>query len=265
MKKLTVLITFFFSLAVGASAQNGGGLFKKGPEPREYGFRTENNVPMMPTQHGATSDQNSPLGSGAAIMLGLGAAYLVAKKRKSVRKTTLAFALLVAAGAPFAAVAQQTTLTIGTGDQNAPLPSYGTWKCTISQQIYTPEDINTAGEITSIAFYNGTNNQQARNLDIYMAHTDKNVFTSNTDWINISNSDKVYEGGGNTTFSRYQWTTLTLQNHFAYDGKHNLVVVVIDKTGTSVGTEPYMNQYHVFNSNGNQTLQQFKSNCGRYR
>ena len=260
MKKLTVLITLLFSLAMCASAQNGGGLFQKGPEPREYGNRTESDIPMLPAQHGATSDQSTPLGSGAAIMLGLGAAYLMGKKRKSVRKATLALAFFVAVGAPFAAMAQQTTLTIGTGNQNAPLPSYGTWKCTISQQIYTPEDINTAGEITSIAFYNGTNNQQARNLDIYMAHTDKNVFTSNTDWINITESDKVYEGGGNTTFGRYQWTTLTLQNHFAYDGTHNLVVVVIDKTGTSVGTEPYMNQYHVFNSNGNQTLRQFRSN-----
>lgn len=260
MKKLTVLITLLFSLAVGATAQNGGGLFQKGPEPREYGNRTTNEVPLLPSQHGETTDQNSPLGSGAAIMLGLGAAYLMGKKRKSVRKATLALALLVAAGAPFAAMAQQTTITIGSGDQNAPLPSCGTWNYTISQQIYTPEDINTAGEITSIAFYNGTYNQHARNLDIYMAHTDKDVFTSNTDWINITNSDKVYEGGGNTTFSRYQWTTLTLQNHFAYDGTHNLVVVVIDKTGTSVGSEQYMNQYHVFSSDGNQTLQQFRSN-----
>ena len=260
MKKLTVLITLLFSLAVGATAQNGGGLFQKGPEPREYGNRTTNEVPLLPSQHGETTDQSTPLGSGAAIMLGLGAAYLMGKKRKSVRKATLALALFVAVGAPFAAMAQQTTITIGSGDQNAPLPSNGTWNCTISQQIYTPEDINTAGEITSIAFYNGTSNQQARNLDIYMAHTDKNVFTSNTDWINISNSDKVYEGGGNTTFSRYQWTTLTLQNHFAYDGTHNLVVVVIDKTGNSVGTVPYINQYRVFSTNGNQTLQQSRSN-----
>ncbi len=108
MKKLTVLITLLFCLAVGASAQNGGGLFQKGPEPREYGSRTENDVPMLPTQHGETSDQSSPLGSGAAIMLGLGAAYLVGKKRKSVRKAATMLSLLILM--PWAAMAQTQTL-----------------------------------------------------------------------------------------------------------------------------------------------------------
>ena len=32
--------------------------------------------------HGATGEQNGPLGSGVAVLLGLGAAYLIGKKRK---------------------------------------------------------------------------------------------------------------------------------------------------------------------------------------
>lgn len=36
----------------------------------------------LPGQHGLTSDQASPIGSGTLLLLGLGAAYLVAKKSK---------------------------------------------------------------------------------------------------------------------------------------------------------------------------------------
>ena len=39
------------------------------------------NTPMLPS-HGATDNQPAPLGSGIAVLMGLGAAYMVAKKRK---------------------------------------------------------------------------------------------------------------------------------------------------------------------------------------
>ena len=38
-------------------------------------------TPGLP-EHGMTDNQNAPLGSGIALLLGLGGAYLVAKKRK---------------------------------------------------------------------------------------------------------------------------------------------------------------------------------------
>ena len=45
---------------------------------------------------------------------------------------------------------------IGDGDitTNAYLPSYNFYKYTLSQQIYTPEELGSAGTITSIAFFN---------------------------------------------------------------------------------------------------------------
>ena len=36
---------------------------------------------MLPT-HGETGNQDAPVGSGIAVLLGLGAAYLVGKKRR---------------------------------------------------------------------------------------------------------------------------------------------------------------------------------------
>lgn len=37
---------------------------------------------LLPGEHGADGDTNAPVGSGVAVLLGLGAAYMVAKKRK---------------------------------------------------------------------------------------------------------------------------------------------------------------------------------------
>jgi hypothetical protein len=36
----------------------------------------------LPTSHGESEDQGAPLGSGIAVLMGLGAAYLVGKRRK---------------------------------------------------------------------------------------------------------------------------------------------------------------------------------------
>ena len=38
-------------------------------------------TPMLPS-HGMEDDQSAPIGSGVIVLMGLGAAYLVAKKRK---------------------------------------------------------------------------------------------------------------------------------------------------------------------------------------
>ena len=85
MKKLVLTIAIVLGLGLNAIAQNddhnGGGMFQKGPQPREYTNR-DYDGPMLPSNHGETGDQSSPLGSGVAVLLGLGAAYLVGKKRE---------------------------------------------------------------------------------------------------------------------------------------------------------------------------------------
>ena len=86
MKKIALTIAIILGLGMTSFAQNdshnGGGMFQKGPEPREYGDRPSSDAPMLPSSHGAMGDQSSPLGSGVAVLLGLGGAYLVAKKRR---------------------------------------------------------------------------------------------------------------------------------------------------------------------------------------
>ena len=87
MKKLTLTTAILLGLATTALADpNGGGLFQRGTSPEMegmYGNRSTN-TPILPS-HGSSENQNAnelPLGSGIAVLLGLGGAYLLGKKRR---------------------------------------------------------------------------------------------------------------------------------------------------------------------------------------
>ena len=102
----------------------------------------------------------------------------------------------------------------------------------LSQQIYTYEEVGGAGTINSIDFYCTTSNKSAvtRNIDIYMVYTDKNSFSGNNDWVNVTADDRVFSG--NVTFAHNAWSTITLANPFNYDGEHNLLLVIDDNTSS---------------------------------
>lgn len=121
---------------------------------------------------------------------------------------------------------------LGDGDNISDvfLPSYSYYNYGLSQQIYTADEIGSAGNITSIAFYNqGENNTKTRTYDIYLMPTNKFEFFSNTDWINISEEDKVFSG--DVTLTTNEWTFITFDKPFVYDGTSNLVLVMDDNSG----------------------------------
>lgn len=76
---------------------------------------------------------------------------------------------------------------------NVYLPSYSYYCYTLSQQIYTAEEIGTQGNIRSISFYN-EGAEKTRIYDIYLVATDKTAFQNNTDWIPVTASDLVFSG-----------------------------------------------------------------------
>jgi hypothetical protein len=83
MKKLALTIAIVLGLSLTTFANNDGGLFQRGasePNSGIYGTRDGILGPNLPG-HGETGDVDAPLGSGIAVLLGLGAAYMVAKKR----------------------------------------------------------------------------------------------------------------------------------------------------------------------------------------
>jgi hypothetical protein len=87
MKKLIITTAILLGIGLTSFAQgnmfhrndgNGSSYFaeKSGMRDGEGGILT----PGLPT-HGLTENQNAPLGSGIVLLAGLGAAYLVGKKR----------------------------------------------------------------------------------------------------------------------------------------------------------------------------------------
>ena len=86
MKKQTLTIAILLGLSLTTFADNnnqGGGLFQRGASAEEMEYANRDLMPALPT-HGSSNNQDAtgPVGSGIAVLLGLGAAYLVGKKRK---------------------------------------------------------------------------------------------------------------------------------------------------------------------------------------
>lgn len=85
MKKLSITIALLLGMSITTFASpDGGGLFQRGMVPDEEYFGSRiNERPIMP-YHELNTNQpaSTPLGSGIAVLLGLGAAYLVGKKSK---------------------------------------------------------------------------------------------------------------------------------------------------------------------------------------
>ena len=81
MKKLFLTVAVVLGMATMGLAQ--GGMFEKGELP-EYNDRATGDISLMlPGSHGSTDDSDgAPLGTGIAVLAGLGAAYLIGKKRK---------------------------------------------------------------------------------------------------------------------------------------------------------------------------------------
>lgn len=87
MKKVILTVCLFLGMTMGAFAQqDGGGLFGKGTTPQnDFGNRDAGNGPMLPV-HGESTNQPAngdvPLGGGALLLVGFGAAYALAKKKE---------------------------------------------------------------------------------------------------------------------------------------------------------------------------------------
>lgn len=83
MKKLALTIVVVLGLSMTSFAgQNEGGLFKRGATAENANSREGSGImtPGLPG-HGSSENSDAPLGTGIAVLAGLGAAYLIGKKR----------------------------------------------------------------------------------------------------------------------------------------------------------------------------------------
>ena len=119
---------------------------------------------------------------------------------------------------------------------NSFLPSYSYYNYSLTQQIYTAEELGEAGDINSIAFYNGGGGK-TRTYDLYLKNTTKSTFSDGTDWETVSEADKVFSG--TVTMTANAWTFFVFDTPFEYDGTSNLVLVVDDNSNSWSGS-PHM-------------------------
>ena len=82
MKKLALTIAIVLGLGMASFAGPGeGGMLGRGENTEENGNRGVFDGPRLPN-HGQSTNQTAPLGTGVMVLTVLGAAYLVGKKRR---------------------------------------------------------------------------------------------------------------------------------------------------------------------------------------
>ncbi|GEM_PF-692473 len=136
-------------------------------------------------------------------------------------------------------------IEIGSGTETSNLlPTNNYYKYSLTQQIYTKDEIGGSATLESISFLNASDDERNRNLDIYLMHTDKEAFADGSDWIDCSGAQKVFSG--EVLFFIDEWTTIVFDTPFEYNGTDNLVVVVDDNTGDYTSSTPF----YVFDAPG---------------
>ena len=129
----------------------------------------------------------------------------------------------------------QETVTIGEGgyqNENDKFPLYTNYEYSVSQQIYTADDLEqlSAGDvIKSIAFNVANVTTKQRKFSIYLKNITKDEFSSPTDYESIDDSNLVYSTTG-TLFGVSGWITFDFSTPFTYNGD-NLLLCVHDYTG----------------------------------
>ncbi len=146
--------------------------------------------------------------------------------------------------AMFIGTVKATDVEIGVDDATVAtattMPINALWKYGWSQQIYTPDEIGTAGTINSITFwmYHTGSNPPAYNISVYMAEVGEDEFASTTSWVALSASDLVFSGTAfanlPTTAAGIDEVTIVFDTPFAYSGTSNLLIAFANNTGSYV-------------------------------
>ena len=134
-------------------------------------------------------------------------------------------------------VCPEGMVCIGDGTAtNSYLPTYNYYNYSLTQQIYTVDELGDLGAIYSIAFKN-LGAEKTRTLNMYMLLTDKSSFADGNDWVAMSDADLVFSG--EVTFGVDDWTMVELTDPFVYDGSSNLLIGVADVSGAYTSS-PHM-------------------------
>lgn len=128
-----------------------------------------------------------------------------------------------------------------------PVNSY--YKYSHSEQIYTPEEVGGAGNITKISFnYAHTATMTKKNnVTISLGHTTKSTLSASDSWT-TTGLTQVYQGSLNCSNG---WNEFVLDTEFPYNGTDNLVVVVNDMSN---GYDGSAYKFYYTNTSSNMCL-----------
>lgn len=124
---------------------------------------------------------------------------------------------------------------IGDGQSGTPtIPFYlqnAAYPYSLSQQIYTAEEIGKAGTIKAISFYHrpAVTTLSLKGIQILMKHTEKDSFDG-LELDPVAGFTTVFEG--DVTFSGGGWVTIHLDSPFNYDGNSNLMICCYESSST---------------------------------
>ena len=136
-----------------------------------------------------------------------------------MRRKVFSLMLLLLA---FVGVAKAEVVTIGDGVSTTYVTPFNSlWGYSFVEQIYTADEIGTAGTINAISFNMQSTSSQTNQVDVFMKLVSRNVFSSTTDYEPVAASDMVFSG---TVTFETGWTTITLNTPFQYDGTSNLLI-----------------------------------------
>ena len=144
------------------------------------------------------------------------------------------FSLMMTLLLAFIGVAKAEVVTIGDGTGTTYYcPFNSLWGYSFVEQVYTADEIGTAGTINSISFNMSSTDAQTNAIDVFMKNVSRSNFSGNTDWETVTASDMVFSG--TVTFTN-GWTTITLDTPFEYDGTSNLMIGMHEYTCRTTAT-----------------------------
>lgn len=155
----------------------------------------------------------------------------------------------------FLSMTLSAQIELGTGSTEvgeAPISTY--YGYSYVQQIFTKQEVNAnaAGNITGLKFYLDPTLSIANSSEwvVYLGHTTKTSFTSDTDWIPLSELTQVFSG---TVTNANGVVEITFATPFAYNNTSNLVIAA-EENSAGYDDNLYDDAMYVYPGAQNSTL-----------
>ena len=137
---------------------------------------------------------------------------------------------------------------------NSYLPTYSLYEYSLTEQIYTADEIGMAGTINTLTMWLKNNSSYARNINVYMKEVDVVTFADGNAWVSMTDSDMVASFTLANGINSHVETAIALNTPFSYSGSGSLVICFQDVTGSwSSGASSV-----VMTGNGNQAIYAYR-------